>query len=353
MDHESTLFKTNAIFKEFDICSSLFTQRELVDASISECAILYRAVSYNEVNLYFLDLSSESTTGTFKDWAACATVAYCKRNNIDEFVTQSSGNTANAIAKYCRENGIKSHIFYLKENESKIKRELVYDDEWITLHEVASSEKEMKKMTEGFSFDKGIPWLPNIEIQIQSNSIRADIVQYISNELNIKFDWKSQALSSGYGVFGFYNGLNRLGVNPGSGYKLHGVQQSAVCPYVNRFFPNNLEKINFTRETVIEKTLFRTSPTDNLYELMRQIIDKFGGHITVVTNRDYDEYSAIASSLMMQAGIKLRKDVENSYLEKSGLINTCGILKAIQNGLIKGGENVLVAVTGGGLRVIA
>ncbi len=347
MERESPLFKTDSVFSEFDICSSLFTQEVLVEASINECATLYEAVVYNDVNLYFLDLSTESTSGTFKDWAACATVAYCKSNGIKEFVTQSSGNTANAIAKYCREHSIKAHIFYLKRNQTKIKREFVYDDEHITLHEVASSEEEMKLLTKGFSESREIPWLPNLEIQIHSNSIRADIVTYVAQKANIKFDWKSQALSSGYGVFGFYNGLQRLGLKVDGGYKFHGVQQSAVCPYVKHFFPDNLEEVDISNEAIIEKTLFRSSPTANLYELMQEILNDFGGHIAVLTNKDYERYSCLSASLLKQVGINLRKDNNNDYSEKSGLINVCGIIKSIQNGHIKSGENVLIAITGG------
>lgn len=347
MVNKEILFSSNSIFADFDIKSSCFTQEDLISSSRNESAKLHNAISYNGVDLFFLDISSCSPTGTFKDWVACATIAYCKKNGIKEFVTQSSGNTANAIAYYCRDHKIKAHVFYLKENKNKIKPEFLYKDDYITPYEVDCSELEMKNATKAFSEKMSVPWLPDLEIQILSNSIRADFVTYISETQGIIFDWKSQALSSAYGPFGFYHGLRRLGVNSKNGYKFHGVQQSAVCPFSNMFFPEKLENINLPEEKILEKTLFRSTPTPKMYDLMRNILNEFGGYITVVSNKEYTSYLDTAVELLNESNIFLVTNSCNDYSEKSGVINLIGVLKSINEGIIKNRESVLVAITGG------
>ena len=347
MKDEAILFSSNNVFSEFDINYENASQKHLNDAAISECATLRFGPIYKGVQLYFLDMSTGSTTGTFKDWVACATVAYCHQNGIKEFVTQSSGNTANALAQYCEKNKLKANIFYLKDNIYKIKPRCFEERKYVTVYEVSTTEKRMKELTAEFSNQNKIPWLPNLELQIKGNSIRADIINHVSKLHAIRFDWLSQALSSGYGVFGFYDGIRRLGKDALSDYKFIGVQQTAVCPFVKRFSPHLVNSATLKNEKVIERTLFRSTPTEQLYDLMDAILKEFGGELALISNADYSSISSLATNILSQSGMDVIRDVNGEHYEKSGLINLVGVIKLIDEGIVKRGETVLVSVTGG------
>lgn len=344
---KKVLYSTKNVFSEFDIKEGIFNKHSIERSELSECATLISGAVYKSVKLYFLDMSSGSATGTFKDWVACATIAYCKKNEIPEFVTQSSGNTANAIAKYCQSHKIKTNIFYLKENKHKIKPQFYQNKKFIKTHEVSSSGAQMKILTSEFSKKKNVPWLPDLKIQIGSNSFRADVIHKITSMYGIRFDWVSQSLSSAYGVLGFYDGLRRLKISSISGYRFLGIQQTAVCPFVRKFDPAQCATIDSNKEPIIEKTLFRSKPTEELYKLMERILDEYGGGFTLVSKCLYDEVLPFAIKLLYESGIIIAKDSFGDYFEKSGIINLVGVLNAIDNGIIKEGQSVLAAITGG------
>lgn len=90
------------IFESLKDYSGFVTTENLQKYSISEYAEIIQLGEIDGVEIDALDMSSKARTGTFKDWVACATIAYCKQNEVQHFVTQSSGNTANALAEYCR-----------------------------------------------------------------------------------------------------------------------------------------------------------------------------------------------------------------------------------------------------------
>jgi len=81
---------------------------------------IHEPLNYNGVNLFLCDCSSETVTGSFKDIVASYTIAYCLNNGISEFVTQSSGNTANSIAFYANKYKIRVTILYPKVSRYKI-----------------------------------------------------------------------------------------------------------------------------------------------------------------------------------------------------------------------------------------
>lgn len=341
------LFSSNCVLSEFDIPNDFLSREDLKNFSIAESARLIQCASYKGVNLFLLDMSTNSATGTFKDWVACYTIAYCKKNGIDEFVTQSSGNTANALSKYCNQHCVKVNIFYLKENEEKINQEYIGSGEYVILHEVIGKESRMKELTFEFSKKNRIPWLPDLTLQVISNSLRADIAKHVSDEYKIRFDWMSQALSSGFGVFGFYDGLRRKKISTSEGYSLIGIQQSAVCPFVKRFAPHLILNPKLTMEMPIEKALFRSTPTEELYILMEKVVIEFGAEFSLITNDLYKNLSPIACELLNNSGIKLTVDAKGFHHEKSGILSLVGVIDLINNNIVKNGQSVLVAFTGG------
>ena len=67
--------------------------------------------------------------------------------------------------------------------------------------------------------------------------------------------------------------------------KLLGVQQEGVCPYARQVgeVPANLDP----NAEILEPTMFRTDPTPNLVNGMKEIVDNFGGKVIGVLNTEY------------------------------------------------------------------
>lgn len=341
----TSINSTNSVFSSLGPHGLTIPKNLLLDSSIAEFAAIVELGEYKGVKIDALDMSSGAKTGTFKDWVACTTIAYCKYNNIESFVTQSSGNTANAIAAYCTEFEQHVTIFFMLGNSKKIKPQFFPKNKFLNLIAVDGSEARMKELTTEYAANNQIPWLPRLDIQDLGNSVRADYILDYCQRSNKRYDWHSQSLSSGYGVFGFYLGLERL--KHTKGFKFLGVQQTAVSPFIQRFKPAEFVGIDMNSETLIEKTLFRSSPTEELYTRMKNILTQYGGSFSLVSNSIFEEYFEVANKLLVNRGLNLEKDEHGNIVEKSGLLDLIGVLKSVDNETISKGERILISITGG------
>lgn len=213
------------------------------------------------------------------------------------------------------------------------------------LVEVDASETRMKELTSEFSSTHKVPWLPSLELQNLANCVRADFVTSYSNKNDRNYDWHSQSLSSGYGVFGFYDGLRRL--EQRSGFSFLGVQQTAVCPFIKRLAPSELTQIDLSSKVLLEPTLFRSKPTEELFALMKSVIQDFGGAFSLVSNAVYEDTFQKANDLLKANNLELIQNDENNVVEKSGLIDLIGTINAIRQGKILKGKRILISLTGG------
>jgi threonine synthase len=320
----------------------------LQKASIREGAEVIQGKEYKGVELTVLDLSTYAATGTFKSSAACVTVAECLRRGVEQFVSQSSGNTANALALYATTAKIRVMILYPASSTYKIQPDLA-DSEFVRFVEVAGSEEDIKKLTREYSELTRIPWLPSADTQVESNKLRAYFLADYEAKTKLSFDWHAQALSSGWGIFGFYKGIEEIRGTRHSLKQPHllGVQQEAVCPFF-RYLNSAKHEQPFAK--MIEPTLFRSTPTQNMLETMKGIVEQSDGRIVVLTNKSYELYEGLAVQLITDFGIRLAKiqiDGERTFVEKAGIITMAATLREIDFGRIAEGNNVLICLTGG------
>lgn len=128
-----------------------------------------------------------------------------------------------------------------------------------------------------------------------------------------------------------------------------GVQQEAVCPFVERL--GTLPEGRDPHVPILEPTLFRSNPTPDLVEFVKNILGDFGGDVKAILNTEYASYEATCIAFFQKLGIdlsiQLSEQGQPMLLEKAGLIALAGALQNIDRGLIREGETVLVAVTGG------
>lgn len=324
----------------------------LKNVSIKEGVSILRGADYKNRELYFLDMTTHSTTGTFKDWIACLTVAHCLENKIAEFVTQTSGNTGNALACYASRNKICATIFYPASSRYKISKEFA-DPDYIKFVELDKPEPIIKQYTAEYSTRLGILWLPDFNLQIEANKLRAYYVQDYVNAHNTKFQWHAQSLSSGYGAMGFYRGLKYIEseqlLGPVEYPSFIGVQQEAVSPYFDGVHDKPSTKRNGL--ALNEPTLFRSTLPQDMVDEMKEICRQTKGFVIRLQDDVYSNYEELAIKFLNDCGITISTvpavEGGNIIVEKSGVIATAGVLSQIDEGRIPEKDRILVAITGG------
>lgn len=312
--------------------------RILADLSRGEKVRILGPVEHRNRLLYFLDLSTGSPTGTFKDWLACLCVAQCLQSGVKELVTQTSGNTGNALAFYGGLGGVKVHAIFPRANRYKIQPQVVESCDGCRFLEFDGDEPEQKILVKDLAERLGLSWFPTLDQQIEANKLRAYFLSDWCSRSGVKFDWHCQALSSAFGVFGFYHGLDELGVK--SRPRFLGVQQEFRAPYAG--VAPDLSK------PMSEPTLFRSEPSPELLDRMQDILASTGGRIEVLSWGGSREDVARAAELYSEVGLEIKRSVViDDYHEKSPLMTLAKVLEGVREGWIKEGQSVLIAVTGG------
>lgn len=335
----------SVVHRYADALAPLVERQHLEATSLREGAQILGPVDYEGRHLWFLDMSSLSTTGSFKDWVAAVTVARARQDRLRVFVTQSSGNTANALARYAAHIGIGAVILYPALSRYKVNSEIA-KRRGITLVEVDGTEATLKDYTQAFSLRYGIPWLPGLDRQIAGNKLRAYFVNDATRLLGHEFDWHVQALSSAYGIFGFYAGVAELDAQRswlGTRPRFLGIQQAAVAPFYEDLYGRSAPT-----DRLLEPTLFRSRPTEDLLQRMRTICRDTRGRIRVLRSRTFRDRLTEGQQILSSVGLRLsRRNGAARLLELSPLISLVGTLEAIADGDVAAGQHVLLAVTGG------
>jgi hypothetical protein len=346
-----TFAETNSVVRRYADATFGSLAGTITAASSREGAAIIGGQEWQGVRLLFLDMSSMSSTGTFKDWVACVTIGCCLEENCQTFITQSSGNTANALAYYAGRAGIEVCILYPAESRYKINSKLAGQD-GITFVEVVGGEPMVKLCAEALEDATGLRWLPTLDLQRIGNGLRADFVNEFLAVRGEVIDWHAQALSSAFGPLGFYGRLEVLAERRewhGAVPRFLGVQQEAVSPYYDQIYGH--AAWSDASKMVIEPTLFRSNPGNVLVDGVRRICDASRGRIMVLRNDEYFDRRSAAVGLLEAAGLhptqRKKPDGTFGFLEEAGGISVAGVLSEIDAGRIRPGETVLIAVTGG------
>lgn len=315
--------------------------------SIAEGARIVELPSYRDVGIDVLDLSTLSATGTFKDWVACLTVAACRQREVPLFFSESSGNTGNALSLYAARAGLRCVILYPAACRRKI-RDYAAALPNVRLIEVSAPEAVIKARLAEIAARAGAPWLPGMDGQLETNKLRAWFLRDAARELGREWEWHAQALSSGYGVFGFYRGVAEIqaaeGLTAMRPPRLLGVQQEAVSPYARALA--GLPPA--TGGVMVEPTLFRAAPPEAFVGEIRTICAQTAGTVLAVPNEDFFAAEPAAIALLEAGGIGVELDpLTASPRERAGLYALTGVMRAADQGIIAPGSRALVVFTGG------
>jgi len=310
--------------------------------SLREGARIVRLPSYRQVGIDVLDLSTLSTTGTFKDWVACVTVARAVQDGHTVAAAQSSGNTANALATYTSRAGIRLVAMHPPASRRRILPRLARHPR-VTFVEVHAPEHQIKEILRAATHATSTPALPRLRDQFEGNKLRAHFLRDAERAVGHGWDWHVQSLSSAYGPLGFYQGLAEARPAGQAVPRFLGVQQEAVAPYVHAL----TGAVTDPEAEMLEPTLFRKVLTPELIAQVRDICRQSDGTVRCLPNRSYLSWEPRAIDLLSGVGIEVTRTPEGRPVERAGLYSLAGTLQAIDDGTIPPGDRALAVYTGG------
>lgn len=337
------------------ICSDSLTLNDLKETSLSEGVRLFKLATYKGVDIFLLDETTLMQTGTYKSIDGCIYTALHRKQGLQRIAFSSGANTGMASSLYAQRFGIETFFFHPKTTLFKINASW-FKNPLSHLIAVDRSAKEVKNTAKVFSKLLFIPNGLETNLRILGSRCRALAVCEEMFKNNIKFSYIAQTVCAGFGPIGLYKMFSRLVaeniLKREDAPRFLGVQQQAISPMVCAWEEKRdcLSNTNVDcNESPIEPALYNTCP-DETYPEMYKLLVVFGGELISISRDDYHKYSDLFILLLLKAGLELTGimlDGKKELLEKAGIIAGAGVLKSIDNGLIKKKTKVLCCLTGG------
>lgn len=300
-------------------------------------------------NIYIKD-ERQGPTGSFKDRQAAIAISALKEAGIKEAVVASTGNVAIAYSAYCAQAGIKLWVFVTSSVPADKMREVaLYGAEVI---KVAGTYDQAKKVAAEFAASKNLfidRGIKNIaakeamktvafEIAEQLGSIAAggDATTPHGNRYPWQTpDWYVQAVSGGMGPVGLMKGFQELNaMNMVNGMpKLACFQSSGCAPMANSFH-KGLAVAENVDNPVTDITTLATGVPGQTYEILRDLIQRYGGTIDAIADADaFDALRVVAR-------------MDGISVEPATAVAFAGLINLVQRGVIQPHETVVVNCSG-------
>lgn len=314
---------------------------------------LIRAVNLGQMlghpNIFIKD-ERQGPTGSFKDRQAAIAVSVMKEAGIHEAVVASTGNVAIAYSAYGARAGIKMWVFVTSSVPADKMREVaIYGSDVIKVAATYDKVKEIAAefaQSKGIFLDQGVKAIAAKEAmktlafetaeQLGSVMARQDYSVPHGNVHRWQApDWYVQAVSGGLGPIGVMKGfaeLKEMGLIDAVP-KLACFQASGCAPMANSF-QKGLAKAENIDNPVTDITTLATGVPGTAYEVMRELIQQYGGTIEAVT--DGEAFQALHQVAKMD-GISI---------EPATAVAFAGLFKMVRTGQISPDETVVINCSG-------
>lgn len=300
-------------------------------------------------NIFIKD-ERQGPTGSFKDRQAAIAISVMKQAGISEAVVASTGNVAIAYSAFGARAGIKMWVFVTSSVPAEKMREVaIYGSEVI---KVAGTYDQAKQIADEFAtsknifIDRGVKAIAAkeamktvaFEIAEQLGAIRANGDPSIPHGNRYPWqspDWFVQAVSGGLGPVGVVKGfeeLQELGLVD-KVPKLALFQASGCAPMAESF-QKGLAVAEPVPNPITDITTLATGYPGEAYEVLREMIDQYGGTIGSVT--DAEAFHALHSVAKMD-GISI---------EPATAVAFAGMFKLIRTGQIRPEETIVINCSG-------
>jgi len=286
--------------------------------------------------LYIKDDSVNHPTLSFKDRVVAVALSKAKEFGFKTVACASTGNLANAVAAHSRYSGFDCFVFVPYNLEkTKIVSSLIYDVNVVAIEgnyddvnrlcaEIASKYNwafvnvnlrpyySEGSKTYGFEIIEQLGWKKpkHIVVPVASGSLLTKIYKAFKEFYEL----------------GFIDDLDT---------KFYIAQAEGCSPIVNAFKANS-DIIRPVKPNTIAKSIAIGNPADGVYAL--EVVKKTNG------------YAEVASDEEIVEGIKLLASTEGIFTETAGGTVVAVAKKLIQNGIIPKDEEILLCITGNGLK---
>ena len=286
--------------------------------------------------LYIKDDSVNHPTLSFKDRVVAVALSKAKEFGFKTVACASTGNLANAVAAHSRYSGFDCFVFVPYNLEkTKIVSSLIYDVNVVAIEgnyddvnrlcaEIASKYNwafvnvnlrpyySEGSKTYGFEIIEQLGWKKpkHIVVPVASGSLLTKIYKAFKEFYEL----------------GFIDDLDT---------KFYIAQAEGCSPIVNAFKANT-DIIRPVKPNTIAKSIAIGNPADGVYAL--EVVKKTNG------------YAEVASDEEIVEGIKLLASTEGIFTETAGGTVVAVAKKLIQNGIIPKDEEILLCITGNGLK---
>ena len=287
---------------------------------------------FPELGDFIFKLEYFSPTGSFKDRGTSLLLSKAKESGVKEFVEDSSGNAGASMSAYAKNLGMKCHIFVPEQTPLNKKNQVkIFGGE---LHNVAGPRQNSTVAAKEFCNKTGIPYVSHNYNPYFIEGMKSFAYE-IYEEFNEKITDIVIPVGNGSLLIGAYKGFNEL---KGLGLikripKLHCIQMEGFSPIYKKF--NNLDwQFDPSSKTLAGGIAVSDPPRINQ---VIECIRKSGAECEIVSE---------------EKTLSWHKEIANWGIlsEITCAAALSGTEKLLNRGVIGKDSNVVVPITGSGLK---
>lgn len=285
---------------------------------------------------FIKDDSVNHPTLSFKDRVVAVALSKAKEFGFKTVACASTGNLANAVAAHSRYSGFDCYVFIPHDLEaSKILSSLIYG---VNLVAIEGNYDEVNRLCAEIAMN--FRWaFVNVNLRPYYAEGSKTYGFEIAEQLGFRAPQNIVIpAASGSLVTKIYKGLwefYHLGLIKEFNSRFFLAQAEGCAPIVQAFREGS-NIIKPVKPKTIAKSIAIGNPADGVYAL--EIIKKTKGYAEAVNDKEIIE------------GIKLLAETEGIFTETAGGVTVAVTQKLIQKGLINRDEEVVICITGNGLK---
>ncbi len=281
----------------------------------------------------FAKLEFMAPTGSFKDRGSAVLISAAHDEGVTEFVEDSSGNAGASLSAYAAAAGMKAHVFVpASAAKGKLDQIQIFGAE---LHAVEGPRQAATDAAESFVAEQGLPYLSHNLSPYFSEGMKAFAYEIVASDA-AEIDHIVLPVGNGSLLIGAKNGYDEL-IEAGavsSTPRFHAVQAENVQPITTAI--NGVEWSAADARPTVASGIAVSAPP-RLKQCVSAVTDSGGSAVSV----EEDETLEWQRRLAAEEGI---------FCEATSAAAFAGLEKLLANGAIKASDNVLVPITGSGLK---
>lgn len=273
-------------------------------------------------------------TASLKDRASAVAVVKAMEEGYDTIACSSTGNAASSLAGNAARLGLSTVIFVPERApQGKLAQLLIYGAKVISVKGDYRATFELSKV----AIDHWGWYNRNAAINPHLVEGKKTVALEIAEQMNWQVpDWVVVSVGDGCTIGGAYKGfydLYSLGLIDRIP-KILGVQAEGCCPFYTAYTSN--EPLKPTEENTLADSISVGIPR-NPVKGLNAVKHSNGTWITVTDEAILEAMKTLGSS-------------EGIFGEPAGVTGLAGLMKAVEEGIVKSDETVAMIVTGNGLK---